>query len=128
MHDPRIKAAVIADPCLRSTVHAGRVATCDRARSALGLHVQRQRHHALDGVSPANVAAINRDLPGPREFHVVEDATHYAFLAPCRPQPDPTISAICLDAPGFDRAEFHRTLDNRVQAFFRTHLDEAAER
>jgi predicted dienelactone hydrolase len=80
----------------------------------------------LDGVSPANVAAINRDLPAPHEFHVVENATHYAFLAPCHPQPNQTVSVLCLDAPGFDRVEFHHTFDSEVLAFFRAHLLEGA--
>jgi predicted dienelactone hydrolase len=82
----------------------------------------------LDGVSPANVAAINRDLSAPHDFHVVENATHFAILAPCRPQPNQTVSAICLDASGFDRAKFHRTFHHEVLAFFRAHLDEAAGR
>ena len=127
VHDTRIRAAVIADPAFGPLFTPGGLQHAT-APVQLWASTYSGNGTTLDGVSPANVAAINRDLPGPHEFHVVEDATHYAFLAPCRPRPDQTVSASCLDAPGFNRAEFHRAFDDRVQAFFRMHLDEAAER
>jgi predicted dienelactone hydrolase len=126
VHDPRIKAAVIADPAF------GPLFTPDGLRHVtVPLQLWASAYSGdgitLDGVSPANVAAIDRDLPARHEFNVVENATHYAFLAPCRPQPDRTISAVCLDAPGFDRTGFHHMFDDGVRAFFRAHLHEGAE-
>jgi predicted dienelactone hydrolase len=125
LRDPRIKAAVIADPAF------GPVFTPDGLRHVtapiqLWASVYSGNGMGMDGVSPANVAAIDRDLPLAHEFHVVENATHFAFLAPCRPQPGRTVTAICLDAPGFDRAGFHRMFDAATLAFFRTKLHEGA--
>jgi predicted dienelactone hydrolase len=125
-HDPRIKAAVIADPAF------GPLFTPDGLRHVtvpvqLWASSYSGDGTTLDGVSPTNVAAINRNLFVPHDFHVVQNATHYAFLAPCHPQLSQTVSIICLDAPGFDRAEFHRTFDDEVRAFFRAHLDKPAE-
>jgi hypothetical protein len=36
-------------------------------------------------------------------------------------------TAICIDAPGFDRAGFHNDFHADVVAFFRKHLIEAAK-
>ncbi len=126
VHDPRIKAAVIADPAF------GPLFTPDGLQHVtVAVQLWASSYSGdgttLDGVSPTNVAAINRDLSAPHDFHVVQNATHYAFLAPCRPQPNQTVSIICLDAPGFDRAEFHRTFDDEVRAFYRAHLGNVAE-
>jgi predicted dienelactone hydrolase len=127
VHDRRVKAAVIADPAfgpLFAPDGLGHVSV----PLQLWASTYSGNGTTLDGVSPANVAAVDRDLSAPHDFHVVENATHYAFLAPCRPQPTQTLSAICLDPPGFDRVGFHRTFDNEVRAFFREHLGEAAGR
>jgi predicted dienelactone hydrolase len=118
VHDPRIRAAVIADPAFGPLFVPGGLQHVT-VPVQLWASTYSGNGTSLDGVSPANVAAVSGGLPAPQDFHVVENATHYAFLAPCRPQPNQTISAICLDAPGFDREAFHRTFDDAVRAFFR---------
>jgi predicted dienelactone hydrolase len=120
-HDPRIKAAVIADPAF------GPLFLPDGLQHVtvpvqLWASAYSGTATTLDGVSPGNVAALDRDLPPSHEFRVVENATHFAFLGPCRPQANQTVSLTCLDAPGFDRVKFHRAFDDAVRSFLREHL------
>ncbi len=115
VHDPRIKAAVIADP----------LAIFFTADSFGGITVPVQlwgSERGGDGVTPESVAAVNRELPGPHEFHLVPNSAHFAFLFPCPPALAVDLPQICTDAPGFDRVAFHQQLDAAVVAFFRSHL------
>ena len=77
-HDPRIKAAVIADP----------LALWFTADSLQEIKVPIQLWASElggDGVSPHNVAAVDSGLPIKHEYHVVPNSAHFAFLAPCPP-------------------------------------------
>jgi predicted dienelactone hydrolase len=113
--DPRIKAAVIADPLAV-------MFTADRF-SAVKVPVQLwESERGGDGVSPETVAAVNRNLPIQHEYQVVTNAAHFAFLAPCPPALATRRPELCTDAPGFDRVAFHRQFGADVVAFFRTHL------
>jgi predicted dienelactone hydrolase len=69
---------------------------------------------------PEAVAAIDSKLPKRHEYHVVPNAGHFAFML-C----GPSIKAIpefCTDAPGFDRANFHKRFNADVVRFFREQL------
>jgi len=59
------------------------------------------------------------------EYHVVPNAAHFAFLAPCLPALARELPEICTDRPGFDRVAFHRQFDVEVLAFFRKRLKPA---
>jgi predicted dienelactone hydrolase len=114
-HDTRIRAAVIVDP-------ATGVFTPDNL-AAIKIPLQFWRSElggpgVGDGSGTARVA---RSLPGKAEVHVVP-AGHFAFLAPCSRQLAAAIPRICTDAPGFDRAAFHRDFNASVIRFFQTHL------
>jgi predicted dienelactone hydrolase len=114
-HDARIRAAVIVDP-------ATGVFTPDNL-AAIKTPLQFWRSElggpgVGDGSGTARVA---RSLPGKPDVHVVP-AGHFAFLAPCSQQLATAIPRICTDAPGFDRAAFHRDFNARVIRFFRAHL------
>ena len=114
-HDPRIKAAVIADP-LAVMFAAGGL-------SAVKVPVQLwQSERGGDGVSPESVAAVNRNLPAQHEYHIVPDAGHFAFLTPCPPALAARLPELCTDARGFDRVDFHKQFDAGVVAFFRNYL------
>jgi len=114
-HDPRIKVAVIADP-LAEVFAAGSFAN-------VNVPVQLWRsEQGGDGVTPASVAAIARELPTLAEFHTVANAGHFAFLPPCPAGLARQAPEICADPAGFDRAGFHQQLDDAVLAFFRHHL------
>jgi len=119
-HDPRIKAAVIADPAFgpmftRASLLAATVPVQLWASQWSGEDKEA-------GVTPEYVEAIGNNLPNKPDFHLVAHAAHYAFLAPCSPQPAARFPHICKDHPGFDRAAFHRQFDAAVLAFFGQHL------
>jgi predicted dienelactone hydrolase len=62
---------------------------------------------------------VNRNLSARHEYHVVPSTWHEDFaLCPPALAKDPW----CADAPGFDRAAFHRPFNTDVLAFFRTYL------
>jgi predicted dienelactone hydrolase len=112
VHDPRIKAAVLADP---GTVFFS-------AGSFAGVKVPVQLWASERGnpfVTPASTAALNRNLPAKHEYRVVPDATHDAFwICPAFLKDLPA----CTDAAGFDRVAFHKQFNADVLAFFQTYL------
>jgi predicted dienelactone hydrolase len=112
VHDPRIKAAVVAAPALGYTF--GR-------RGLENIHVPVQlwrdeNDHILP--NPEYAEAVRINLPSPPEYHVVPGADHYDFLAPCDARLAKMVPDICRSAPGFDRTAFHADFDAKVTAFF----------
>ena len=114
-HDARIKVAVIADPL--STVFDAEGLKDVKTPILLWASA-----YGGDGVTPASVAAVRRNLPVAPEWRVAEKAQHFGFLAPCSPAQIEAKSEICRDAPGFDRTAFHATFNAEVTAFFNRHL------
>ena len=115
-HDPRLKAAVIAAPAL------------GYAFSKVGLEnvtasVQLWRAED-DKITPNKWSSdIVRDsLPQPPEDHLVPNAGHFDFLAPCNDALIQVAPEICKSAPGFDRAAFHQDMDKAIIAFFKAQL------
>lgn len=121
VHDKRIKAAVIADPALGAQFTAAGL-------KDVTIPVQLwASERGGDGVTPAGGAAVNRDLPVKPDYRIVPNSGHFAFLAPCsaafaKAASDFGEPELCADAPGFDRAAFHKAFDEAVVAFFREHL------
>lgn len=115
-HDARLRAAVVAAPALGFAF--GR-----EGLAGVRVPVQLWRA-AADEILPHpwNAQAIHDALPTPPEYHVVAGARHYAFLPPCTPALAHAAPDLCRDAPGFDRAAFHRRFDAEVARFFATHL------
>ena len=114
-HDPRIKAAVLADP-LAPLFNAGSFA-------AVKVPVQLwASERGGDGVSPHDVAAVDGNLRAKHEYRVATNTGHFAFLPPCPPAAPPEF---CTDAPGFDRVAFHAQFNADVLAFLQTHLTAA---
>jgi predicted dienelactone hydrolase len=118
MHDPRIKAAVIAAPAAGYLFGSG------------GLHrvtvpIQLWRA-ANDSQAPDawNSAIVRDGLPSTPEMHIVPHADHFAFLPPCSDALKQVASSICSDVPDFDRAAFHEEFNRRVVAFFLLTLHE----
>lgn len=116
LRDARIKAIVVAAPALGFTF--------DRAGLAdVRVPVQLWRADN-DQILPAPfyADAVRAALPGKPEFHNVQNAGHFDFLAPCA---NPALMPqICQSAPGFDRSAFHARFDIEVVRFFLTKLDE----
>ena len=116
VHDPRIKAAVVAAPALGFTF----------GRSGLaGIHVPVQLWRAEDDhilPQPFYAQAVRDDLPAAPDYHVVGKADHMDFLPPCSAQKTKIVPMICTSPPGFDRPAFHAMFDAAVVKFFRAHL------
>ena len=123
IHDPRVKAAIIIDPYpvfvfpeekLKGITVPVQLWSSDPAQNA-------------DGLSGCCAAAINQRLRVKPDYHFVENAKHFSFLATCTPKEIQEAPAICTDAPGFDRVDFHRRLHADVVAFFRKHFAGSAQ-
>lgn len=65
---------------------------------------------------------IRDALPLAPEYRVEAEAGHYAFLPPCSARMLKSAPRICVDAPGFDRADFHRRLNAELIRFFQANL------
>ncbi len=116
VHDPRIKAAVVAAPALGFAF--GREGLKD-----IVVPVQLWRaedDHILP--NPDYAEAVRIALPRSPEFHLVAKADHFDFLAPCSDLLRQMAPQICVSAPGFDRATFHETFNHEVVRFFRRTL------
>lgn len=111
--DPRIKAFVIADPLnffpdkssLRNVTAPIQLWSSDRG----GM-----------GVRPEDVASLEQNLPTSPEFHRPVNSVHFSFLFPCSAEEAKLMSFQCTDAPGFDRAQFHKEFNAQLLQFFRT--------
>jgi predicted dienelactone hydrolase len=114
-HDPRVKAAVIADPL---SVFFTEISFGD-VRIPVQLWAS---EFGGDGVQPHSVDIVNKNLPAKHDYHVVANSGHFAFLAPCQPAMAAELPYICKDAGDFDRAAFHRQFNADVLAFFQMQL------
>jgi predicted dienelactone hydrolase len=112
VHDGRIRAAVVAAPALG-------FAFAPDGLKATTAPIQLWRAEA-DRVLPSpDYAEAARDaLPSPPDYHVVQGADHWDFLAPCSPALAKVAPQICGEIGGFDRAAFHARFNREVVAFF----------
>jgi predicted dienelactone hydrolase len=116
VHDSRIRAAVAAAPALGYTF--GREGLKD-----IKVPIQLWRagdDHILP--HPDYAEAVRIALPTPPEYHVVENADHFDFLAPCTDILRQVAPMICVSRPGFDRVAFHQTFNAEVVRFFKETL------
>jgi predicted dienelactone hydrolase len=119
IHDPRIKAAVIADPL-------SAFFTKD-SLSNVKVPVQLWRSElGGGGVTPAGVATIVGEMPTKPDDHFVPHSQHFSFMAPCSAEFMQAASEICVDAPDFDRISFHKEFNADVLTFFRKYLTDAS--
>jgi predicted dienelactone hydrolase len=119
-HDPRVKAAVIADPF--STFFAADGFAAVKAPVQLWAS-----ERGGDDVTPESVAAVERNQPAKHEYYVVPNSGHFAFLTICPPALAKSRPELCTDAPGFGRAAFHQQFNADVLAFFRARLGDRNE-
>jgi len=116
VHDRRIVTAVIASPALGYAFSA-------EALSPVTVPIQLWRGDSDEILPHPNYAqAVYDRLPLKPEYHVVPNAGHFAFLAPCTPSLAAVAPEICRDPTGFDRAAFHREFNPAVVAFFKAKL------
>ena len=113
VHDPRIKAAVVAAPGIGFTFTT-------EGLSGITAPVQLWSGAADASVPTATNAGWVHDALGSRaDLHVVPGAGHFAFLVPCGLGGPPLL---CRDEGGFDRKAFHEGMNRDVVAFFRARL------
>lgn len=115
-HDPRVKAAAIAAPAIGYTF------TKD-ALAGVTAPIQLWRAEN-DQIAPDqwNADLIRDALPHPPEDHLVANAGHFDFLAPCVDALAKIAPEICASASGFDRTAFHTEFNKALAAFFKTQL------
>ena len=116
VHDPRIRAVVVAAPALAFTFGTSGLA---------GVHVpvqlwRAEQDHVLP--QPNYAQAVHDALASPPEYHVVTGADHFDFLSPCDAAKARILPIICQSAPGFNRVAFHVTFDAAVVRFFDANL------
>jgi predicted dienelactone hydrolase len=112
VHDARIRAAVMAAPAIGYTfTRAG------LRHVRVPIQLWRAEFDRVEP-SPYYVETVRDALPRPPEYHVVANADHYDFLAPCSAVLTKYAPDICAERPGFDRAAFHAGFDAAVVAFF----------
>lgn len=113
-HDPRIKAAVIADP-LFGRFYGG----LDQVQVPVQLWAS---EFGGDGVVPDDAATAARNMRVKPEFHTVPKSAHFAFLPPCNQKQAEAFPEACTDRPDFDRVAFHAQFDAQIVAFMHAHL------
>ncbi|MBW7968547.1 dienelactone hydrolase [Bradyrhizobium sp. BR 10289] len=117
VHDPRIKAAIIADPPLIEGLFTReRLAEVTIPmllwRSALG----------GDGVVPEAIDELVPALSVRPDYRIAPNSSHFSFVRPCPPQLAEAAPVLCTDPPGFDRRAFHAEFNAAAVTFFRTQL------
>jgi predicted dienelactone hydrolase len=117
VHDPRIAAAVIAAPAIGYSF-------TPEALAGINVPIQLWRGDSDEILPhPRHAQHIYDELPTKPEYHIVQNAGHFAFLAPCTPLLERYAAPeICRDPAGFDRAAFHREFNPNVVAFFTAKL------
>jgi predicted dienelactone hydrolase len=119
VHDPRISAAVIAAPAIGYSF-------TPEALAGIKASIQIWRGDSDELLPhPRHAQNVYEGLPTKPEYHVVPNAGHFAFLAPCTPMTESIAPEICRDPAGFDRAAFHREFNPAVVAFFKAKLPAA---
>lgn len=118
LHDPRVKAVVIAAPAIGYSFAPDGLAA---------VHIPIQLWSAEHDNVVDNSADIVRGLlPAAPEYHSVVNGGHFSFLTPCGWQMRGIIGvmrwfgteAICNDPESFDRVRFHQDFNAQIVRFF----------
>jgi predicted dienelactone hydrolase len=114
-HDPRIRAAVLADTALNFMFSPERLAGVQ-----IPLLIWRSKSGG-GGVDPKETVLTASSLPGKPEVRT-EPAGHFAFLSPCTAKFAAELPRLCADPPDFDRTAFHQELNASIVSFLREKL------
>ncbi|PRX22336.1 putative dienelactone hydrolase [Paraburkholderia sp. BL18I3N2] len=112
--DRRLKALVLMDPLAMMFEGSGLSAV------RIPTMLYRPQDDSYLG-SARNALAVVSGLPAPPAVHIVP-GNHFVFIDPCPASVVASVALICRDAPGIDRVEIHRQIDNQVVEFLRTNL------
>lgn len=72
-----------------------------------------------------NAQALARKLPEAPDYRLLARAGHFVFMAPCSPEQQQSMPALCTDPEGVDREDIHRTLSAEAVRFFSSALGSA---
>ena len=109
--DLRIKAAVVAAPAIGFTFSPDGLKNVK-----VPVQLWRAENDALLP-HPRYAEAVKLALPETPDYHVVLNAGHYDFLAPCSTSLASIAPAICKSAVSFDRTAFHASFNTAVVSF-----------
>ncbi|MCP4399308.1 MAG: alpha/beta fold hydrolase [bacterium] len=116
--DPRIKAAVLMAP-------VGVLFNDDQSLSnvRVPLRIYRAEH---DDVlrSPYHAEFLKEHLSRQPEYIVVNNAGHYSFLSPIPESMKHEIGEVASDPTGFDRVQFHTTMNQEIAEFLSRSLSQ----
>lgn len=116
VHDRRIAAAVVAAPAIGYAFSPQGLADVK-----VPLQLWRGDHDEVLP-HPRHAQNVYDGLPVKPDYHVVPNAGHFAFLAPCNASFAAMVPEVCHDPDGFDREAFHREFNAAVVAFFKAKL------
>lgn len=118
LRDPRIRSAVIVDPGIVSTLTEESLAQIDIPMLVINL--------GDEGTIPNGVnAAVAVPLIAQAQYRLVPDATHFSFLAECKPagprilENEGELDPLCEDAGGRSRANIHAELSDMIVSYLR---------
>lgn len=119
LRDARITNAVVVDPGIVSTLKDESLRNIDIPMLVINL--------GDEGTVPAGVDASRaaKLIPGAR-YSVVRDATHFSFLAECKPkgprilEREGELDPLCDDAGGQSRASIHDKLSELIVSYLRS--------
>jgi predicted dienelactone hydrolase len=112
--DPRVRAVVVVDP-----LNLFDAAGVRKVRVPVQLWASEL---GGDGVALDHVEAVRVALAQPPEYRIAKGAGHFAYLAPCPPEFKKLEPKLCTDPDGFNREDWHQTMNAAVVAFFTRHL------
>lgn len=118
VHDPRIRAAILADPALFDGLFSR-----ERLAGVTIPILLWRSESGGDGVAPDAVDALVPLLPAQPDYRIVPNSAHFSFIAPCPPKLAEAAPILCTDRPGFDRMAFHDLFNGAAIAFFRARLE-----
>jgi len=118
LRDDRIKSAVIVDPGIVSTLTPESLANIDIPMMIINLGEEKK--------VPAGVyaRAAAEAIPNAR-YEIEPDATHFSFLAQCKPKgaailkSEGELDPLCEDAGGRERTEIHKALKKKIVSYFK---------
>lgn len=120
LRDPRIRTAVIIDPGIVETITADSLGLIDIPMLIINLGDE-------DKVPVGVYARGAAEMIPNATYSIVDDATHFSFLAQCTPRGaqilinEDEIDLLCDDAGARARADIHDELSNRIVAYLQEH-------
>jgi len=121
LRDPRIKAAIVVDPGIVTTL-------TDQSLSEINIPMKIINLGDEDLVPEGVYARAAAEKIAKADYEIVTDATHFSFLADCKPrgasilQSEGEQDRLCDDAGGRSRADIHRELEDLIVSYFKKTL------